>query len=121
MRLGLFSRVSAPSYYYHPVHFLVLGTTSRGLPLYGSVPSGIAVTNVVRCLVLRGNSRHSHACSATDTSSIRIVSGRPLGRVTSGLVIGLVGTLIEPASFRFVAQHLNHCATAVTQLHIRQL
>ena len=22
---------------------------------------------------------------------------------------------IEPATFRFVAQHLNHCATAVTQ------
>ena len=25
---------------------------------------------------------------------------------------------IEPATFRFVAQHLNHCATAVTQSKI---
>ena len=25
---------------------------------------------------------------------------------------------IEPATFRFVAQHLNHCATAVTRLAI---
>ena len=25
---------------------------------------------------------------------------------------------IEPATFRFVAQHLNHCATAVTQQFI---
>ena len=24
---------------------------------------------------------------------------------------------IEPATFRFVAQHLNHCATAVPTLH----
>ena len=27
---------------------------------------------------------------------------------------------IEPATFRFVAQHLNHCATAVPQPHIVQ-
>jgi len=25
---------------------------------------------------------------------------------------------IEPATFRFVAQHLNHCATAVPELHV---
>ena len=25
---------------------------------------------------------------------------------------------IEPATFRFVAQHLNHCATAVPQLRV---
>ena len=24
---------------------------------------------------------------------------------------------IEPATFRFVSQHLNHCATAVPQIH----
>jgi len=34
MPLGLFSQVGAPSYSYHPVHFLDLGTTSCGLPLY---------------------------------------------------------------------------------------
>ena len=73
MRLGLFPRVGAPSYSYHLVHFLGLGTTSRGLPLYGPVPSGIVVTTVMLCLVL----------------------------------------WIEPATFRFVAQHLSHCATAV--------
>ena len=28
---------------------------------------------------------------------------------------------IEPATFRFVAQHLNHCATAVTNLRCRIL
>jgi len=32
MRLGLFPRVGAPSYSYHPVHFLGLGTTSCSLP-----------------------------------------------------------------------------------------
>ena len=26
---------------------------------------------------------------------------------------------IETATFRFVAQHLNHCATAVPQLNVR--
>jgi len=26
--------------------------------------------------------------------------------------------VIEPATFRFVAQHLNHCATAVPQEHL---
>jgi len=25
---------------------------------------------------------------------------------------------IEPATFRFVAQHLNHCATAVTRFNL---
>jgi len=28
---------------------------------------------------------------------------------------------IEPATFRFVAQHLNHCATAVPTLNAQQL
>jgi len=28
---------------------------------------------------------------------------------------------IEPATFRFVAQHLNHCATAVLHLCIKDL
>ena len=91
MHLGLFSRVSAPSYSYHPVHFLGLGTISCGLPLYGPLPSGIVVSTVMWCPILWGNSRHSYVCSATDTASIWIVSGSPLGRVTSGLV-GLVGT-----------------------------
>ena len=27
---------------------------------------------------------------------------------------------IEPATFRFVAQHLNHCATAVPAVHMEQ-
>jgi len=92
MRLGLFSQVGAPSYSYHPVHFLGLGTTSCGLPLYGPVPSSIVVATNTWCRVLWGNSRHSYARSAMITSSIRIVSGSPLGRVTSGLVVGLVGT-----------------------------
>jgi len=52
MRLGLFSEVAASSYSYHPVHFLGLGTTSCGLPLYGPVPSGIVVPAVMWCLVL---------------------------------------------------------------------
>ena len=47
MRTGLFSRVGAPSYSYHPVHFLGLGNTSCGLPLYGPLPSGIVVTTVM--------------------------------------------------------------------------
>jgi len=92
MRLGLLSRVGAPSYSYNPVHFLGLGTTSCGLPLHCPVPSGIVVTTVMWCLVLWGNSRDSYACSATDTASIWIVSGSPLGRVNSGIVVGLVGT-----------------------------
>jgi len=74
MPLGLFSRVGAPSYSYHPVHFLELDTTSCGLPLYGPVPSGMVVTTVMWCLVLWGKSRHSYACSATDTSSIWIMN-----------------------------------------------
>ena len=72
-RLGSFSWVGVPSYSYHPVHFLGLGTTSCGLPLHGPVPSGIVVTTVILCLVL----------------------------------------WTEPVTVRFVAQHLNHCATAV--------
>jgi len=83
MPLGLFSRVGAPSYSYHPVHFLGLDTTSCGLPLYALVPSNIVVTTVTWCLVLWGNSRHSYACSSTDTSSIWIVWGSPLSRINS--------------------------------------
>jgi len=52
MHLGLFSRVGAPSYSYHPIHFLGLGTTSCGLSLNGPVPYGIVVTTVLWCLVL---------------------------------------------------------------------
>jgi len=52
MCLGLFSRVGAPSYSYHPVHFLSLGTTICGLPLHGPVPSSIAVTPLMWRLVL---------------------------------------------------------------------
>jgi len=28
---------------------------------------------------------------------------------------------IEPATFRFVAQHLNHCATAVPPIHYKEM
>jgi len=31
----------------------------------------------------------------------------------------LTPAAIEPATFRFVAQHLNHCATAVPSLYVR--
>ena len=58
---------------------------------YVPVPSSIAGATVVWCPVLLGNSQHSYAYSATDTFSIWIISGSPLGRVTSELIVGLVG------------------------------
>ena len=30
-------------------------------------------------------------------------------------------SVIEPATFRFVAQHLNHCATAVPQEELNEI
>ena len=57
---------------------------------YIPVPSGTVGTAVMWCPVLWGNPRHPYACSATDTSSIWIISGSPLGRVASGPIVGLV-------------------------------
>ena len=52
---------------------------------------GSLVTSVMWCPVLWGNSRHSYACSAIDISSIWIVSGSPLDRVTSDPFVDLSG------------------------------
>jgi len=93
MPLGLFSRVGAPSYSYHPGPLPGPWHHIMWSAITWSCTFQLVVTTVILCLELWGNSRHSYACSATDTTSIWIVSGSPWGRVKSDLVVGLVGTL----------------------------
>ena len=42
------------------------------------------------------------------------VDSRAIGRISCQWKIPMTPTGIEPATFRFVAQHLNHCATAAS-------
>ena len=51
-----------------------------------------------------GNSPGTHFCYRLSRPQVHTAIGRIMSMTPSG---------IEPASFRFVAQHHNHCATAV--------
>ena len=54
-----------------------------------------------------GNSSGTHFCQRLS---------RPQGHSAIGRIMSMTPSGIEPATFRFVAQNLNHCATAVPEL-----
>jgi len=66
---------------------------------------GKFVTLTHRPPLLPGNAPGTHFC-------LRLI--RPQGLSAIGTIMSMTSSGIEPATFRFVAQHLNHCATAVT-------
>jgi len=70
---------------------------------------GKVVSLTHRPLLQTGNTSGTHFCYSLS---------RPKGHSTVGRILRqwkfpLTTSWIEPATFRFVAQHLNHCATAV--------
>ena len=56
-----------------------------------------------------GNSPGTHFCYRLSQPQGHSAIGRIMSKIP------MTPSGIEPATFRFVAQHLNHCATAVSQ------
>ena len=69
--------------------------------------SGKVVSLTHRPFLPPGNTPGTHFCYRLSRSQGQSAIGRIMSMTPSG---------IQPATFQFVAQHLNHCATAVPQI-----
>ena len=70
---------------------------------------GKVVSLMHRPLLPPGNAPGTHLCQRLSQPQGRSA----IGRILCQRKIPMTPAGIEPAAFRFVAQHLNHCATAV--------
>ena len=64
-----------------------------------------------------GNASVTHVCYRLS----RPLGHSAIGRILCQWKIPMTPAAIESATFRFVAQHLNHCATAIRHIYVLQL